>query len=362
VITEYVETRVVNIESESEANREYNDVEERNKQIDQYLNISKEEYVNNDEYANVEGMNSYDENQQEQVEGMGSDGDDQQVHVEGTGSYEGDQQEHNEYMNSDNENQEEHVAGMGRDDEDQQEHVEGMSSDNENEQSHAEDYQNEQEYETREERKNQEAHEQPESEGEMPEEEIKHAGLQTEFIEEDSKHVMVYVLEGFEPEHAVVSVDDESMNDNFRDFVNSPIQENEADLYSTPQDQACIDEIDERIRLFHLADEVKKKDQSRKFVLWELNQIRNEWQDKDYPANRKIISQIKLEHHWNNDVGRIRNDPESKAKAYDYSNIEEQNLPVHKVKRWMEDTESKIPMLTDHESAVKRKRGRKVNK
>jgi hypothetical protein len=348
VITEYVETRVINIESESEANREYNDVEDRNKQIDEYLDISKEKYVNNDEYANVEGMNSYDENQQEQVDGMGSYDRDQHEHIEGMGSYDGDQQERIEYMNSDNENQQDHDSGMG--------------SDDENQRDHAYDHQNEQQYETREERKNHEVYEQLEGEGEMVEEEIKHAGLQTEFIEEDSKHVMMYVLEGFEPEHAVVSVDDESMDGNFRDFVNSPIQENEADQYSTPQDQACIDELDERIRLFQLADEVKKKDQGRKFVLWELNQIRNEWQDKDYPANRKIISQIKLEHHWNNDVGRIRNDPESKAKAYDYSNIEEQNLPVHKVKRWMEDTESKIPMLTDHESAVKRKRGRKVNK
>lgn len=200
-----------------------------------------------------------------------------------------------------------------------------------------------------------------EEDDEEPEGEIRHAGLKTEFIEEESKHVMMYVLEGYEPEHAVVSVDDESMDDKLRDYANSPIQENEDEQYSTPQDQAYIEELDERIRLFQLADEVKKKDQGRKFVLWELNQLRNEWQDKEYHHKSKAISQKKLEHHWNNDIARARNSPRSKANAFDYSNIEEQNLPVHKPKRWMEGVESRIPMLADHENAMKRKVGRKVD-
>lgn len=294
VITEIVEEVVVNIESESEANREYNDVEERNKHIDEYLDMDREEYVNKEEYQDVEGMNSYDENQHE------NSGD-------------------NEYRDA------QHLINQ------QQENEKGMF----------------------------------EGEGEMDDEEadgeIRHAGLQTEFIEEESKHVMMYVLEGYEPEHAVVSVDDESIDDEIRDYANSPIQENEDEQYSTPQDQAYIEELDERIRLFQLADEVKKKDQGRKFVLWELNQLRNEWQDKEYHNKSKAISQKKLEHHWNNDIARVRNSPRSKANAFDYSNIEEQNLPVHKPKRWMEGVESRIPVLADHKNAMKRKVGRKVD-
>lgn len=201
-----------------------------------------------------------------------------------------------------------------------------------------------------------------EAEGEYDQSEIRHAGLQTNFLEEESKHVLVYVLEGFEPEHAVVDVDEASIQDNYQDYENSPIQENEEEQYSTPnayqynQDQ----QMDDRMQLFRIANEVKKKDQSKKFVLWEKTQMRNEWDEKSYPINRRVISQKKLEHHWNNDIERARNDPTSKARAFDYNNIEEQNLPIHKSKKWNDNVESRIPLLSDHELAKQRNRSKRI--
>ena len=195
------------------------------------------------------------------------------------------------------------------------------------------------------------------------EEEIKHAGLQTMFLEDENKHALVYVLEGFEPEHAVVEVDDQQvLVSGYQGYGSSPIQENEDEQYSTPNnDQVYIDrELDERLQLFQLANEVKKKDQGKKFVLWETNEMRNKWDDKLYSNKRKAVWQKLLEHHWNNDIERARNSPSSRAKAFDYSNIEEQNKPVHKSKRWQEFNESKVPMLSDYDAVKQRKVGKRV--
>jgi hypothetical protein len=67
-----------------------------------------------------------------------------------------------------------------------------------------------------------------------------------------------------------------------------------------------------------------------------------------------------LEHHWNNDVSRTRNSPRTKAKAFDYSNIEEQNLRVVKSKPWNDFNESKVPLLSDHDVAKKRRVSNRV--
>jgi hypothetical protein len=205
-------------------NDEIDEEERRNQQINEYLDMNKDEYVNKEEYHNIEGMNSYEDHQ--------ADGE----------------------INSP--------------------------------------------YDFEEKNRNvTETPEQLEEEGEYYEqEEVRHAGLQTVFLEEESKHMLHYILEGEgnQEEVVVVEVDQESiLNPGYPEYGNSPIQENDDEQYSTPnQEQEYEDNlIQERMHLFQIANEVKKKDQSRKFVLWETNELRNQWDDKQYPNFKRVISQ-----------------------------------------------------------------------
>lgn len=131
------------------------------------------------------------------------------------------------------------------------------------------------------------------------ENELQNAGLQTNFIEEESKHILHFIKEGYEPEMAEIEVEMEDnilgqYIQNHQDYGNSPIQENEDEQYSTPQDGYIYNDenlLNDRSHLFQIANEVKKKDQSRKFVLWETNEMRNKWDDKIYSNKKHAISQ-----------------------------------------------------------------------
>jgi hypothetical protein len=290
-ITEIVEEKVINIESEDEM---YLNDENRDQHIDEYLKMDdKDEYVNKDEYQNVEGINSEDDRMKYEEEQEGIHPSPEQILA-------------------------------------QDEIPEGTPL--------------------------------PENE---EDEELEHAGLQTNFIEGESKHILHYSKEGFEPEIAEIDVQIENgLLGEYIDanYGNSPIQENDAEEYSTPQDGLLYADhlLDERTHLFQIANEVKKKDQSRKFVLWETNEMRNLWDDKLYTNTKHAISQKKLEHHWNNDIERKVNSQQAKAQAYDYSNIEEQNLPVHKSKQFYDFQDSKVPLLSDHAKALARRKGTMV--
>lgn len=307
VINEYVEEKIVHIDSdEDEANPEIDENEQRNQQINEYLDMNKEEYVNKEEYHNMDGMNSYEENQQE---------------VEN---------DHQNYATDADKNKKFQEASSP---------IEGTPSAVEDSPALLE------------------SPNALEAEGEMPEqEEVKHAGLQTNFLEAESKHILQYMLEGFEPEHAIVEIEESLLEKQYNEYGNSPIQENENEAYSTPSNdgQMYSQQMEDRTHLFQIANEVKKKDQSRKFVLWETNQMRNEWDEKLYPNHKRMVSQMKMEHHWNNDIQRARNTPKSKAQAYDYSNIEEQNIPVQKSQKWNANNESRVPLLSDHAVAKRR--------
>lgn len=190
------------------------------------------------------------------------------------------------------------------------------------------------------------------------EDEVYNAGIQTHFNETTNKHTVLFIREGYEPEYAEISVDIEDNilgdYDGQENDVRSPIQENDAEQYSTPQDGVLYQDnlYDDRTHLFQIANEVKKKDQSRKFVLWETNELRNHWDDKLYSTKKQVISQRKLEHHWNNNIARDNNIP------FDYSNVEEQNLPIKKSQPFYDFLESKVPMLSDHDKAIARKQNK----
>ena len=78
-----------------------------------------------------------------------------------------------------------------------------------------------------------------------------------------------------------------------------------------------------------------------------------------YIATRNMqFLKNKLEHHWNNDIERILNTPYAKEKAYDYSNVEEQNIPITKSQKFYDFNESKVPLLSDYEKVQARKKGK----
>jgi hypothetical protein len=137
---------------------------------------------------------------------------------------------------------------------------------------------------------------------------VRHAGLQTCFVEEEGKHMVQYTTDGYNLEQAVVDADDQMVCPvaMYNEYGNSPIQENENEQYSTPDGNQVYgtNELDNGLELYEIANEVKKKDQSRKFVLWECNEMRNKWDEKIY-NNKKVTNAIrKMEHHWNNDIQR----------------------------------------------------------
>ena len=136
-----------------------------------------------------------------------------------------------------------------------------------------------------------------EQENEGEEEVLRNAGLQTIFVEDECKHILYYAPEGFEPERLEVEIDDPLIignnNNQLKEFGNSPIQEKDDEQYSTPNMEQMLEDgqIDERLQLYQIANEVKKKDQSRKFVLWEVDEMRNKWDDKVYGLNSRQLSQ-----------------------------------------------------------------------
>ena len=135
-----------------------------------------------------------------------------------------------------------------------------------------------------------------EQENEDDVESLKNAGLQTIFVENECKHILYYAPEGFEPERLEIEIDDPLIIPNsnqLKDYGNSPIQENEEEQYSTPNMEQMIadGQIDDRLQLYQIANEVKKKDQSRKFVLWEVDEMRNKWNEKVYGLNTRQMSQ-----------------------------------------------------------------------
>ncbi|CAI2364138.1 unnamed protein product [Moneuplotes crassus] len=350
VITEVVEEKIVNIDSDFEEQQNNSpDIDQRNKQIDEYLKMDREEYLNKEEYNNMEGSDPENFDSQPQENYNLDD-----YHPQNQES------DHNDYHENElSPEQEVHEQEGYQDDPDydyQYQEEGNPEIQEENLQNHQ--YQEEYNHERNLPEGEHEGEDYGEGESQEQEEEIKHAGLQTVFIGEKSQHLLYYVVEGFEPEQAVVDIDPECAEEEYPQYAHSPIQENEDEHFSSQNKD--YPDYNNRTKLFYLANEVKKKDQGRKFVLWEQNEMRNQWDDKEYSRLQKSTSQAKLEHHWNNDITRKLNSPKSKAKNYDFSNIEEQNLPVRKIEKWYENTESQIPLLTDNPASKKRKIGKRV--
>lgn len=188
VIVDIVEEQVVNVDSEIESqNNPDDDTEQRNQQINEYLDIDQDAYLNKNEYFIAYYFYRYDAHEGEyDFEQMNPEpADINQISPEG------------------------------------------------------------------------------EQENEGEEEVIRNAGLQTIFIEDECKHLLFYAPEGYEPERLEIEIDDPMVIDavnQLNGYGNSPIQEKDDEQYSTPNiDQMLEDgQIDERLQLYQIANEVKK--------------------------------------------------------------------------------------------------------
>lgn len=260
-----VEEKIVNIESENEneiKEEVLGSTEERNKQIDKYLSMNNEEYINKEEY-NIEG-NSAENPESKHL-----------VNSDELRAKENELQQKIKYIGSPNLSSEKESLHEG----------ERVVEDGNN---GGMKYRSQEDNEGFYERKGEEAaKENEEGEGEEREdEEIKHAGLQTIFIEEKSQHILNYVVEGYQPEEAIIDIDPGNIETQHQqEYGNSPIQENDAEEYST--NNINYPDLEDRTRLYQLANEIKKKDQGRKFVLWETNELRNNWDEKLYSNMKK---------------------------------------------------------------------------
>jgi hypothetical protein len=103
------------------------------------------------------------------------------------------------------------------------------------------------------------------------ESDIRHAGLQTHF--NGQKHIVHYEFQGEDgaPQMIHTEIDPD---------VDESQQDNELDNYLDPNDNFGQGQGIQNESLYFISNEIKKKDQSKKFVLWETNELRNHWDDK----------------------------------------------------------------------------------
>lgn len=121
---------------------------------------------------------------------------------------------------------------------------------------------------------------------------IRHAGLQTHFDGQD-KHIVNYVLQ-----------DDEGKFRQVRDEIqveidNQPNTNRNLDDYLAPEDGEEPGRSNlQNESLYFISNEIKKKDQSKKFVLWEQTELRNHWDDKSTKYQTERAYERTNNHHW----------------------------------------------------------------
>ena len=112
-------------------------------------------------------------------------------------------------------------------------------------------------------------------------EDVNHTGLQTSF--DGNKHTVRY------------EVQDEEGN------IRLQQQEVEADVYTDNESGDGANGFNGNMdgqSLYFISNEIKKKDQSRKFVLWETNQMRNQWDEQVQSEKKAQAVSRTNNHHW----------------------------------------------------------------
>lgn len=121
------------------------------------------------------------------------------------------------------------------------------------------------------------------------ESDIKHAGLQTNF--DGRKHIVHYEV-----------ADQDGAAQVFRSEVDPEIgqtnQDNKLESYLSPEADFGYGSGMQNESLYFISNEIKKKDQSKKLVLWEDNELRNQWDDKLASSYKTQAFEKTNSHQW----------------------------------------------------------------
>lgn len=133
------------------------------------------------------------------------------------------------------------------------------------------------------------------------ESEIKHAGLQTNF--DGKKHIIHYVIEDNDGKLNVVNGEVDPEDENLRDSIRRRGAYELGNYLNADGNYGSNPNIDQESLLF-ISNEIKKKDQSKKFVLWETNELRNQWDDKMLPPTKAQAVQKTNSHQWTHEPNK----------------------------------------------------------
>jgi hypothetical protein len=151
--------------------------------------------------------------------------------------------------------------------------------------------------------------------GQFEEEDIKHAGLQTEF--DGKKHILRYEVEDEAGNTKVIKHELTADHYPGLDYDESKSVEENVYVPRRPDHES----------LFYISNQIKQKDQSKKFVLWETNEMRNQW-DERLVEDRKIQAVFKTNsHQWgheqSNTLLSVVDSIKSKGRPKNYPQIVE---------------------------------------
>lgn len=124
------------------------------------------------------------------------------------------------------------------------------------------------------------------------EHDIKHAGLQTSY--NGRKHVVHYEMSDESGRVKTIHSEVEAEGV-FQEFEHKDQSEIGNQEY---QRAGHREPFHDNESLYYISNEIKKKDQSRKFVLWETNQMRNQWDERSAPQQKVQAVSKTNSHQW----------------------------------------------------------------
>ena len=171
--------------------------------------------------------------------------------------------------------------------------------------------------------------------------EIREAGFHTNFNEEEGAHELTIQREWedsyqYEQRKFQIMENGEIMEEENRGaYQQTPINEDEEHGEETEVSREYPADAD----LVKISQEVKKKDQSRKLVLWEKSQMRNQWEDTMASSSKQEAAIKKNSNKW---------DLPNKTRPQDIA--QPKKTDAH-----FENISSKVPAITDYPEARTRK-------
>lgn len=125
------------------------------------------------------------------------------------------------------------------------------------------------------------------------ESDIRHAGLQTSF--DGKKHIVHYEMQD---EDGVPKLRHQVIETDIR-VKNRQEDQDELGNYLGANSNYGTQGGIQNESLYLISNEIKKKDQSKKFVLWETNELRNHWDERMVPNSKTKAVEKTNSHQWN---------------------------------------------------------------